>query len=107
MLNNQNIVRDIIESAKGKFFSVTFKKVDGTMRTMTCRRGVSKGVKGTGKNDRVQEDISNGVLTVFDVNVNNGDDTRGAFRRINLDTIQSMQVQGTVMKRIKDQFQIG
>lgn len=33
----------------GRMFTVTFVKEDGTLRTMTGRTGVRKGVKGTGK----------------------------------------------------------
>lgn len=39
---------EIINNTAGKFFTVTFVKKDGTIRTMTARTGVKKGVKGTG-----------------------------------------------------------
>jgi len=37
-----------IDDTKGKFFTVKFIKKDGTLRRMTCRTGVSKGVTGKG-----------------------------------------------------------
>ena len=37
-----------IERTNGKFFTVKFVKKDGTLRRMTCRTGVSKGVTGKG-----------------------------------------------------------
>lgn len=39
---------EIINNTRGKFFTVTFVKKDGTIRTMTARTGVKKGVTGTG-----------------------------------------------------------
>ena len=43
----QMVSKDI-EQTKGKFFTVKFIKKDGTLRKMTCRTGVSKGVTGKG-----------------------------------------------------------
>ncbi len=37
-----------IDNTNGKFFTVKFIKKDGTLRKMTCRTGVSKGVTGKG-----------------------------------------------------------
>jgi hypothetical protein len=37
-----------IDRTNGKFFTVKFIKKDGTLRRMTCRTGVSKGVTGKG-----------------------------------------------------------
>jgi hypothetical protein len=37
-----------IDRTNGKFFTVKFVKKDGTLRRMTCRTGVSKGVTGKG-----------------------------------------------------------
>lgn len=39
---------EIINNTGGKFFTVTFIKKDGTIRTMTARTGVKKGTKGIG-----------------------------------------------------------
>ncbi len=41
-------LRGIIYGTKGRFFSVRFKKADGTIRDMNCRAFVRKGIKGTG-----------------------------------------------------------
>jgi len=35
-----------ILNSKGKFFTVTFTKKDGTTRVMNCRLGVTKYLKG-------------------------------------------------------------
>ena len=37
-----------IDRTNGKFFTIKFIKKDGTLRKMTCRTGVSKGVNGKG-----------------------------------------------------------
>ena len=37
----------LIDSTKGKFFTVDFTKKDGTLRTMTCRLGVTSKLKET------------------------------------------------------------
>ena len=39
-------ITDMIKSTKGKFFSVTFIKKDGSVRKMTARLGVRKGING-------------------------------------------------------------
>ena len=83
-------------------FGVTFiKKSDGSLRTMSARMGVKKGVKGVlPKGQRKAEDAANSVLTVFDMNADKGalhtfdDGKKGAFRRINLSGLQSITLRG-------------
>jgi hypothetical protein len=41
------VARDI-NRTNGKFFTIVFTKKDGTIRKMTCRTGVKKGVTGKG-----------------------------------------------------------
>ena len=50
---NMENIRDIIDAANGKFFSVRFLKKDGTVRDMVCRTVVKKYLKGG--NDLIQE----------------------------------------------------
>lgn len=85
-------------------FGVGFTKANGDYRKMSARRGVKVGVKndaGTnGAWNRVNNDIQNNVLTVYDMNkVNenesNGDEpSKGAFRRISLDRLDYVKVKG-------------
>ena len=50
----------------GCFFSISFvKRTTGELRSMTARRGVSKGVKGVGLKYSPSD---KGLLVVFDVN---------------------------------------
>lgn len=70
---------------KGQIFGVKFYKKDGTPRTMCCRLGVSKGVKGVGK--RWGRDSHPQYLTVFDM-------AKDEFRHVNLDTVEVVTVKG-------------
>jgi len=70
-----------ILNTKGKIFSVTFTKKDGSIRKMVCRTGVSKGVKGIGL--KFDPNAKN-LMVVFDMH-------KKAFRMINLSTIQSFK----------------
>lgn len=70
--------RQFIKSTKGKIFSATFIKKDGSVRRMNARLGVSKGVKGTGMK---YDPVKKGLITVFDLKKN-------AHRMINLKTLQ-------------------
>lgn len=72
----------------GKIFSATFEKKDGTIRTINCRRNVSKGVKGIGYSF---DPMSKGLLSVYDMQ-NKG------FRFINLETLVEAKVNGEIFK---------
>jgi len=117
MSNILTIDEFLADVKDGKMFSVTFaRKVDkkvggvivepaGSLRTMTARTGVSKGVKGVDEPEvRKAEDVRNNVLTVYDVNVmdankNSGlpedEWTKGAFRRINLAELKTVKLHGS------------
>lgn len=79
----------VIEAAGHQFFRVTFvKRTDGTVRTMTCRRHVSKGVKGIlAPGVRREQDAANACLTVFEV-------PTGGFKRVPLDGILEIVAAG-------------
>jgi hypothetical protein len=73
---------------RGKIFSVTFTKIDGTTRKMCCRTNVSKGVKGVGLNYRPAERNN---LIVFNMN-------KKQFRTIKSTSIQAMTIEGTTFQ---------
>lgn len=75
----------LIEQSNGRFITVRFIKKDGTVRTMTCRTGVTKHLKG-GKSTL---DASQ-YLTVFDVQ-------KGDYRAINRSTILSVTLDGVTL----------
>ena len=72
----------------GKIFSATFEKKDGTIRTINCRRNVSKGVKGVGYSFNP---MSKGLLSVYDMQ------SKG-FRFIYLETLVEAKVNGEIFK---------
>jgi len=80
--------KKLIKSTKGKFFSCTFIKKDGSIRHMTCRISVKKGVKGVGLSFSPEE---RGYYVVWDTN-------KKQFRMINLNTILKLKVNGIIFK---------
>ncbi len=77
-------VLEEIQTANNTIFSVEFIKKDGSVRTMTARLNVKKGVKGTGM---AYDPIEKGLLPVWDMQKN-------AFRMINLKTVTKLQIKG-------------
>ncbi len=67
-----------------KIFNVKFTKKDGSKRSMSCRRGVKKGVKGVGLSYDPNEF---NLIPVFDM-ANNG------FRMVNASTIEELTIKG-------------
>lgn len=81
---NSNELASIVAASNGRFVSVTFIKKDGTERTMLCRLGVTKYLKGgTSKLD------ADKYLTVFDVQ-------KEEYRAINKETILSVKLAGNI-----------
>lgn len=76
--------KKMIYETKGKIFGVQFTKKDGSNRSMQCRRGVSKGVKGVGL--AYDPDKFN-LINVFDM-------TNDGHRMINADTISEITIGG-------------
>jgi hypothetical protein len=74
----------LINQTNNQFFSVSFVKTGGTLRHMTCRLGVKKGIKGTGQAFEPKEYE---LLTVYDLQ------SKG-YRMIRLETLQSVTVDG-------------
>ena len=88
----KNIDRDTakkyIYESNGKFFSAVFKKKNGEMRLMTCRTKVKKYLKGVGLKFKPQD---KGLVTVFDLH-------KGAYRFINLMTLERLKMNGVEYK---------
>ena len=70
----------IIEATRGKVFSCSFVKKDGSIRKMVARLGVHKNLKG----GRSAAGIHNNYITVYDM-------VKGAYRMINLETIITLR----------------
>ena len=83
---NRKTAEGLIDKMKnGRIFSVQFVKKDGTVRDMICRKGVRKGVKGTGAG--YGEGSIKPLRTVFDMRKN-------GFRTIPTDRILRLKVGG-------------
>ena len=82
-IDRMKLERFILDQ-KGKIFSCVFIKKDGTIRKMSCRLGVTKGIKGTGK---PISNSSNSYMTVYDMQKKN-------YRVINLATLINIQIGG-------------
>lgn len=76
----------LAETGNGRFFSVTFTKKDGSVRSMTCRRGVQKGLNGSGAKYNA---LSKALFTVYDVQ-------KRDYRNINFQTIHSFKLGGSM-----------
>ena len=72
------------ETKNGRIFSVTFIKKDGTTRRMSCRRGVKKGLTGTGMR---YNPMSKALLPVYDMQ-------KRGYRMVNFDTVVSFDLNG-------------
>ena len=72
----------MIKSTKGKWFSCTFIKKDGSKRVMNGRIGCHKGVKGIGRKFQKEN-----LVTVFDAQAKE-------YRMVNVDTMLTFQCGG-------------
>ena len=72
----------MIKSTKGKWFSCTFIKKDGSKRVMNGRIGCHKGVKGVGRKFQKEN-----LVTVFDAQVRE-------YRMVNVDTLLTFNCGG-------------
>ena len=75
---------DIVARSKGKFINVVFYKKDGSLRTMNCRLGVTKHLKG-GVSTLDKEKF----IIVYDM-------VKKGYRAIDKDSIVSVSVAGTI-----------
>lgn len=93
----------IEQTSKGQIFSIDFvKRTDNSLRTMSARRGVKKGVKGVGM---AYDAKAKNLLTVYDMQKldpsradNQGKSVdemeKGAFRNINLEALVALRMGG-------------
>ena len=82
------LIKSLLKTTNGRFFGVTFVKQDGTLRNMNARTGVSSHIKGTGASRAGTNDK---YLTVFDAQ-------KRAYRTINLETVQSLKIDGVTFQ---------
>lgn len=81
---SRTIAKNLIYKTDGAFFSVDFIKKDGSIRTMTCRTGVKKHLKG---GELAFNPNEYGLAVVYEMNVE-------GYRMINLNTIMRLKIAG-------------
>ena len=81
---DNDTARKYIYKTNGQIFSAVFRKKNGEKRLMNCRTKVHKYVKGIGLKFKPQE---RGLVTVFDLQ-------KGAYRFINLETLEELKIGG-------------
>lgn len=74
------IVKNKVFATKGKFFTVVFRKADGSQRKMCAQLGVRKGLTGAGLRSPDPENI----VRVYDRKVK-------SYRSINLNKVEYFQ----------------
>ena len=77
--------KTLIKATKGKFFTVTFVKKDGTTRVMNARLGVKAYLKGGELPYDPASKGTYGLIPVFDI-------PKKAYRMINVDTITKIKI---------------
>jgi hypothetical protein len=81
----------ILRQSKGKVFSVSFYKKDGTLRKLQGRLGVKKDLKGCVNTVKAYTEY----LTVYEMHV--------GYRNVNLNTIDSITFCGKTYKVISNE----
>ena len=92
VLISRDTAKQYIYETNGQIFSAVFRKKNGEKRLMNCRTKVHKYVKGIGLNFKPHE---RGLMTVFDLQ-------KGAYRFINLMTLERLNISGEEYKVIGD-----
>ena len=92
---DRDTAKQYIYKTNGKIFSAVFTKKNGEKRTMVCRQGVAKYVKGVGLKFKPEE---RDLIGVFDMH-------KSAYRFINIKTLEQIKVKGTkyTIKQIGEQ----
>ena len=89
-MNKREMLRSLIKSTNGMFFSIVFLKKSGEQRTLTVRDGVESKLalpKGQGSNN---QEMYDNLITLFDVQA-------GHYKSVNLDTVTKLSCGSKVM----------
>jgi len=86
----RNAISDIMDSQRGKIFTVEFTKKNGEHRVMNCRKGVHSYLKG-GTNLWLESGKYPNLKVVFDMK-------KKEYRSVNLDTVSCMKANKKVFR---------
>ena len=81
---SKDTAKQYIYKTNGKIFSAVFTKKNGEKRSMVCRQGVAKYVKGVGLKFKPEE---RDLIGVFDMH-------KKAYRFINAKTLEQIKIKG-------------
>jgi len=85
MLNiKRTMVPSLLAKHKGKFFSCTFTKKDGSERTLNCKIGAIKGHDGLNPVAHLTEYVT----------VTTQEDGKMAFKNVNVNTMSDLSIGG-------------
>ena len=79
---SRETARQLIKDTKGKFFTVTFTKKDGSAREMNARLGVKAYLKG---GELPYNPDEKGLIPVYDMK-------NGGYRMVNVSTISKLKI---------------
>ena len=85
---NKATAKALIKATKGKFFTVTFIKKDGTKRVVNCRLGVKAYLRG---GELSYNPESKNLIPVYDIGAK-------GYRMINVNTITDIKIGNKELK---------
>lgn len=78
-------IKELLKANHGRFFTVTFIKKNGEVRTLNCKHGKVKGHEGPNNVSHIEK-----YLTVTT--------PEGEFKNINMETVKEVKMGGTVLR---------
>lgn len=85
--------REILDSAKGQMFHVTFVKADGSLRTMQAKKWCEKAFASGDKNNVGKSTVPTSNYSLVDLEAYKVDPKR-SFRSLKLDNLKSATIAG-------------
>jgi len=85
--------REILDSAKGQMFHVTFEKADGTLRTMQAKKWIEKALASGDKNNKGKSNAPSENYVLVDVEQYKIDPKK-SYRSLKLDKLRSATIAG-------------
>lgn len=92
-----NRKREILDSAKGQMFHVTFIKADGTLRTMQAKKWIEKALASGDKDQRGKSNVPSENYSLVDIEAYKEDPKR-SFRSLKLEKLVACKVAGIEYK---------
>lgn len=78
-------IKELLKANHGRFFTVTFVKANGELRTINCKHGHRPGHDGLNNVAHIEK-----YLTVSLPD--------GSFRNINMETVKEVKMGGTILR---------